>query len=181
MNEGQPSINFFKQVHIFSLRRLVLISKDLKDYSAIPKFVENVPPTEFQMYAETLGPQALQASILGVLDCDAFWINVADGVPMLAKLAATYKNVETSSADAKRCNSIYKIVLEARHRLLKEENIKALFFLHFNQQPAVKTSETPVAMASAASKYTTAAAVARALFEDDDENLQSDASDIDHS
>ena len=147
---------------------------------SIPSFAENVPPTELQTYVETLGPQALQASISGLVDCDAFWFSVADKVSTLAKLAATYKDVVTSSANAEQCNSIYKIVLGARRRSLKEDNIKALVFLHFNQQPAVKTFETPVTLASAASNDTTTAAVACALFVDDNENVQLDAPDIDH-
>jgi hypothetical protein len=102
------------------------MSKEMKDYEAVPGFQE-VPPAEFQLYVETLGPQALQTSVAGVVDCDAFWSIVADRVPTLAK-AFTYKDVVTSSGDAERCNSIYKIVLGARRRSLKEYNIKALVF-----------------------------------------------------
>lgn len=53
---------------------------------------------------------------------------------MLSKLALRYKDAVSNSADAERCNSIYKLVLSNRRRSTSNSHLRALVFLYYNQK-----------------------------------------------
>ncbi len=133
MEHGQPAIDFLKQCRIFNPRRLALISTVKADYTAIPG-MQDVPDQEFRAYVEIHGPAAVAASVSGLVDLDLFWIGIQDILPNLSRIAIIYKDVVTSTADAERSNSLYKLVLNARRRSLSEKSLRALLFLYYNQR-----------------------------------------------
>ena len=150
MTDGQPGVKFLKQIRVFNPSRLALMSRQLEDYSAIPGMM-NVTSAEFERYYDTIGPEAVQSSVCGVVDLDLFWNGLCDRLPKLSAVACAYKDVVTSSADVERSNSIYKIILGARRRSLSEKNLKALLFLHFNNNQPSKKLIQPVSVEPQAS------------------------------
>ena len=129
MDDGQPGINFFKQCRVFNPRRLTILSSDKADYSAIPG-MQDIPAEEFKAYFEIHGPAAVTASVSGVVNLDLFWKGVQDLLPNFSRIALIYKDIVTSSADAERSNSLYKLVLNARRRSLSEISLQSLLFLY---------------------------------------------------
>lgn len=89
------------------------MDKSPNSYKAIPGF-SSVPEDEMMRYMTKLGPEALRASVSGIVELDSYWIGVHDRLPVLSKLALRYKDAVSNSADAERCNSIYKLVLSNR-------------------------------------------------------------------
>ena len=57
--EGQPGINFIKQIQFFDPCKLILF--DITDLSALPG-LSHVPVPEIKSYKESLGPKAMKVS-----------------------------------------------------------------------------------------------------------------------
>ena len=133
MSDGQPAIEFLKEVRVFDPRHIVFMSDCVASYKSIPGF-SAVPKDELDAYFIHLGPAALRASACGVVDLDVFWDGLQERLPHLSVLAKRYKSVIVNSADAERSNSIYKLVLSSRRRSVTNDNLKALVFLYHNQR-----------------------------------------------
>lgn len=133
MQHGQPGIEFLKEVRIFEPRCLAFMDDSPNSYKAIPGF-SSVPEDEMTRYMTKLGPEALRASVSGIVDLDTFWVGLQDRLPVLSKLALRYKDAVSNSADAERCNSIYKLILSNRRRSSTSSNLRALVFLYYNQK-----------------------------------------------
>lgn len=108
MSDGQPAINFLKEVRVFDPRHTAFMSDSVSSYESIPGFSE-VPKDELDAYFICLGPAAVS-------------------VPRLSGLAIRYKSVIVNSANAEHSNSIYKLVLSSRRRSVTKDNLKALSF-----------------------------------------------------
>ncbi|RXN03368.1 CGG triplet repeat-binding 1 [Labeo rohita] len=130
MSEGQPAINFLREVRVFDPR---YISFSVSGYTHIPGF-SAVPNDEFDAYFQCLGPAALKASACGVVDLDVFCDGLLERLPVLSALAKRYKDVIVNSAYAERSNSLYKLVLSSRRRSITNSNLKVLVFLYHNQR-----------------------------------------------
>ncbi|KAI2655834.1 Formamidase [Labeo rohita] len=133
MSEGQPAINFLREVRVFDPRYISFMEDSVSGYTHIPGF-SAVPNDEFDAYFQRLGPAALKASACGVVDLDVFWDGLLERLPVLSALAKRYKDVIVNSADAERSNSLYKLVLSSRRRSITNSNLKALVFLYHNQR-----------------------------------------------
>ncbi|RXN13033.1 CGG triplet repeat-binding 1 [Labeo rohita] len=133
MSEGQPAINFLREVRVFDPRYISFMENSVSGYTHIPGF-SAVPNDEFDAYFQRLGPAALKASACGVVDLDVFWDGLLERRPVLSALAKRYKDVIVNSADAERSNSLYKLVLSSRRRSITNSNLKALVFLYHNQR-----------------------------------------------
>ena len=133
MSDGQPAIEFLKEVRVFDPRHIVFMSDCVASYKSIPGF-SAVPKDELDAYFIHLGPATLRASASGVVDLDVFWDGLQERLPHLSVLAKRYKSVIVNSADAERSNSIYKLVLSSRRRSVTNDNLKALVFLYHNQR-----------------------------------------------
>ncbi|KAL0185277.1 hypothetical protein M9458_020974, partial [Cirrhinus mrigala] len=133
MSEGQPAINFLREVRVFDPRYISFMEDSVSGYTHIPGF-SAVPSDEFDAYFQRLGPAALKASACGVVDLDVFWDGLLERLPVLSALAKRYKDVIVNSADAERSNSLYKLVLSSRRRSITNSNLKALVFLYHNQR-----------------------------------------------
>lgn len=131
LGDGQPGLDFLKQVRIFNPSRLSVMSKGIADYAAIPQFAENVSPEEMELYF-TIAAEAVQARAPGIVEAHQFWMENADRLPSLAPLAIVFTSVLISAADVERCNSIYKLILSPRRRSLTEKSLRAHLFLHYN-------------------------------------------------
>ncbi|KAK7160619.1 hypothetical protein R3I93_008313 [Phoxinus phoxinus] len=115
MSDGQPAINFLKEVRVFDPRHTAFMDESVVSYKYIPCF-SAVPTDELDAYFIHLGPAALRASARGVVYLDVFWDGLQERMPVLSVLAKRYKDVIVNSADAERSNSIYKLVLCSRSR-----------------------------------------------------------------
>lgn len=135
MSDGQPAINFLKEVRVFDPRHTAFMSDSVSSYESIPGF-SDVPKDELDAYFIRLGPAAVHAASCGVVDLDVFWDGLQERLPILSRLAIRYKSVIVNSADAERSNSIYKLVLSSRRRSITNDNLKALVFLYHNQRVA---------------------------------------------
>ncbi|XP_061582006.1 uncharacterized protein LOC133447348 [Cololabis saira] len=133
MSDGQPAIEFLKEVRVFDPRHIAFLEDSVESYKAIPGFT-HVPRDEFDSYFKALGPAALRASGCGVVDLDVFWDGLQERLPVLSSLAHRYKDAVSNSADAERSNSIYKLVLSNRRRSTTNPNLKALVFLCHNER-----------------------------------------------
>ena len=141
MDNGQPGLEFLKQCRLLNPKRLAVISKNKIDYTAIPG-LQNISDEEFNLYVNIYGPAAVNASVSGIIDLDLFWSGMGDKIPNFSKIAMAYKDLVTSSADAERSNSLYKLILGARRRSLSEESLRALLFLYFNNNKHKITEQT---------------------------------------
>lgn len=64
--------------------------------------MSEVSDQELRLYFEHVGPEAVQASVSGMIDTDLFWLGRADCILVLSQLVAVYKDCVTSFADAER-------------------------------------------------------------------------------
>ena len=119
--DGQPVINFIKQIKFFDPSRLILF--DITDLSALPG-LSHVPVSEIKRYKESLGPKAMKVSGGIPLDLTVFWNSVSSDGPQLARCALKYTNACLNSADGERSFSIYNVVFSERRRSLNEEKPK---------------------------------------------------------
>ena len=69
-----------------------------------------------------------------VVNLDLFWKGVQDLLPNFSRIALIYKDVVTSSADAEKSNSLYKLVLNACRRSLSVISLQSLLFLYYNNK-----------------------------------------------
>ena len=127
--DGQPGVEFVKQLQIFDPSRIILF--DSCDFSAL-RGMSDVPLTEIKRYRESLGPMAMKVSGGIPLDLTVFWNSIKADVPKLAGCALKYIYACLNSADAERSFSLYNIVFSERRRSLSEENLKAFVFLYYN-------------------------------------------------
>ncbi|XP_060777572.1 uncharacterized protein LOC132886657 isoform X2 [Neoarius graeffei] len=133
MSNGQPGIEFLKQVRVFQPKCIPFMPTCPKSYNAIPGF-DSVPSEELSNYLNKFGPEALQVADSGTVDLDVFWLGLRERLPSMSQLALMYMNAVSNSADAERSNSIYKLVLSNRRRSTSCSNLKALVFLYYNQK-----------------------------------------------
>lgn len=140
LKEGQPGIEFLKAARVLNPMKVALLPTEKMSYSAIPG-MDDVPLSEWVLYVERLAADAVAKSgHAGEFNVLQFWRAVADRVPQLSKLALTYVNCVTNSADAERSFSLYNLVVSCRRMRLAENSIKALVFLYYNLN-----EEAPVA------------------------------------
>lgn len=131
MGEGQPGIEFLKQVRLFNPAKITLMPREQCLYTALPG-IGNVTADEWSLYFDVLAPEAVRSSVCGIIDTDTFWVGQMERLPMLAKIAIAYKDAVTNSAQVERSNSIYNVILGARRRSLSEQSIRCLLFLQYN-------------------------------------------------
>ncbi|GFO44112.1 solute carrier family 22 member 21 [Plakobranchus ocellatus] len=111
LTEGQPWIQFLKDIQFFSPNKIFFVS-GAEDVSAI-KELENVPEDEIKNYMTKLGSNAVHMSDSS-LNPHLFWASVSVDLPKLAALATPLICSTVKLADAERSVSTYNLIVAFR-------------------------------------------------------------------
>jgi len=80
---GQPCTKFVKACRILKLHNTVLLSRNKKDYYAIPG-MSDIEVTEFVKYIDFIGPEAVRSSpvtSMTLTDITTYWKSTSDRLP----------------------------------------------------------------------------------------------------
>ena len=128
---AQPALKFLRQIRFLDPRNLVFADCTFDANDSIPGFDE-VSRSEWDLYVNRLGPEAVKGSTDGHLDLFLFWKSNARDLPELYKLASCYCTATTGSYEVERAFSAYDDILDDKRRSLNQSTIKAFHFLNWN-------------------------------------------------